>query len=112
MISMIRFIAFIVALASCWMPPLLGGTRDTSKMTTILAIGDSLTDGFGLSRSEAYPALIGEKMRAANYRFEVINAGVSGGTTAGALSRLPSLLHRKRIDIVGRAGREVRWASS
>jgi acyl-CoA thioesterase-1 len=74
--------------------------RDVSKMITILALGDSLTAGFGLSRKEAYPALIAEKMRSANYQFEVINAGWSGDTTAGGLQRLPSLLGGKKIDIL------------
>ena len=69
-------------------------------MITILALGDSLTDGFGLSRKEAYPALIAEKMRAANYQFEVINAGSSGDTTAGGLRRLPPLLRKKRIHVL------------
>ena len=69
-------------------------------MITILALGDSLTDGFGLSRKEAYPALVAEKMRAANYRFEVTNAGSSGDTTAGGLRRLPQLLRGKQIDIL------------
>lgn len=68
-------------------------------MRTILMLGNSLTDGFGLSRNQAYPALITDKMRAAGYRgFEVINAGQSGDTTAGGLRRLPKYLGRK-IDI-------------
>ena len=74
--------------------------RDVSKMITILALGDSLTAGYGLSRKEAYPALIAEKMRSANYQFEVINAGWSGDTTAGGLRRLPPLLRRKKIDVL------------
>ena len=74
--------------------------HDASRVITILALGDSLTDGFGLSRKEAYPALIAEKMRSANYRFEVINAGSSGDTTAGGLRRLPSLLRGKKIDVL------------
>jgi acyl-CoA thioesterase-1 len=74
--------------------------RDASKVITILVLGDSLTDGFGLSRKEAYPALIAEKMRSANYRFEVINAGSSGDTTSDGLRRLPALLRGKRIDVL------------
>jgi len=74
--------------------------HDASRVITILVLGDSLTDGFGLSRKEAYPALIAEKMRNANYRFEVINAGSSGDTTAGGLRRLPMLLRGKRIDVL------------
>jgi acyl-CoA thioesterase-1 len=74
--------------------------RDASRVITILALGDSLTAGYGLSRKQAYPALIAEKMRSANYQFEVINAGSSGDTTAGGLHRLPPLLRGKRIDVL------------
>jgi acyl-CoA thioesterase-1 len=70
-------------------------------MITIVALGDSLTAGFGLSRKQAYPALIGEKMRAAGYEFEIVNAGSSGDTTAGGLRRLPEILRgHKKIDIL------------
>ena len=74
--------------------------RDASKVITIVALGDSLTAGYGLSRKQAYPALIAEKMRDAGYEFEVVNAGSSGDTTAGGLRRLPEILRgRKKIDI-------------
>lgn len=69
-------------------------------MITILALGDSLTEGFGLFPKEAYPALIADRLRAANYHFELINAGVSGDATADGLERLPPLLQKKRIDIL------------
>jgi acyl-CoA thioesterase-1 len=74
--------------------------RDPSNVITIVALGDSLTAGFGLSRKQAWPALVAEKMRTAGYEFEVVNAGSSGDTTSGGLQRLPSILraHRK-IDI-------------
>ncbi|MEY2541252.1 MAG: acyl-CoA thioesterase, partial [Verrucomicrobiota bacterium] len=67
-------------------------------MKRILVLGDSLSDGFGLKRSEAYPALLAEKLHAAGLDFEVINASQSGGTTGGGLRRLPPHLKRK-IDI-------------
>src|SRR5256885_12346794 len=74
--------------------------RDPSEVITIVALGDSLTAGFGLSRKQAYPALIAEKMRAAGYEFEVVNAGSSGDTTTGGLRRLPAILRaHKKIDI-------------
>ena len=73
---------------------------DASRVITILALGDSLTDGFSLPRKEAYPALIAEKMRSANYRFEVINAGSSGDDTSDGLRRLPALLRGKKIDVL------------
>jgi acyl-CoA thioesterase-1 len=84
---------------------LLAGVRpanaapsEISSMKRILVLGDSLSDGFGLKRSEAYPALLVEKLRAAGLNYEVINASQSGGTTAGGLRRLPPHLKRK-IDI-------------
>lgn len=74
--------------------------RDLSNVTTIVALGDSLTAGFGLSRKQAWPALVAEKMRAAGYEFEVVNAGTSGDTTAGGLRRLPAILRaHPKIDI-------------
>lgn len=74
--------------------------RDAPNVITIVALGDSLTAGYGLSRKQAYPALIAEKMRAAGYEFEVVNAGSSGDTTAGGLQRLPEILRaHKKIDI-------------
>ena len=75
--------------------------RDPSGVITIVALGDSLTAGFGLSRKQAYPALLAEKMRAAGYQFEIINAGASGDTTAGGLRRLPAILRaHHKIDIL------------
>jgi acyl-CoA thioesterase-1 len=67
-------------------------------MKTILVLGDSLSDGFQLKRSEAYPALIANKLRAAGLNFQVTNASATGGTTEGGLQRLPPHLKRK-IDI-------------
>jgi acyl-CoA thioesterase-1 len=54
----------------------------------IVALGDSLTAGLGLAESQAYPALLQKKLDAEGYRFEVVNAGVSGDTSAGGLRRL------------------------
>jgi acyl-CoA thioesterase-1 len=67
-------------------------------MKTILVLGDSLSDGFQLKRSEAYPALIANKLRAVGLGFQVTNASATGGTTEGGLERLPAHLKRK-IDI-------------
>ena len=77
------------------------GTQSASavKMKTILVLGDSLSEGFGLKSSQAYPALLTDKLRAAGLNFEIINASQSGGTTAGGLERLPAHLNRK-IDIL------------
>lgn len=73
--------------------------RDDSKVITVLCLGDSLTAGYGLSRNEAYPALLSEKMRGKKYQCDIINAGSNGDTTAGALRRLPNHL-RHKVDIL------------
>ncbi len=68
------------------------------RMKTIFIFGDSLSDGFLLKRTQAYPALLIDKLRDAGLKFEVINASASGDTTDGGLRRLPPHLKRK-IDI-------------
>ena len=66
---------------------------------SILVFGDSLSDGFMLKRSEAYPALLAKKLRASGLNFLVTNASASGGTTDGGLERLPPHLKHK-VDIL------------
>jgi acyl-CoA thioesterase-1 len=58
----------------------------------IVALGDSLTAGFGLPRDQAYPALLQARLAREGYDYRVVNAGVSGDTTAGGLRRLDGLL--------------------
>jgi acyl-CoA thioesterase-1 len=62
---------------------------------TIVAMGDSLTEGLGVSESEAYPALLEQKLQADGYTYQVINAGVSGETSTGALARVGWILNLK-----------------
>src|SRR5207248_4510183 len=69
-----------------------------AETKTILVLGDSLSQGFGLAPNEAYPMLLAKKLRAAGLNFRVINASAAGGTTEGGLERLPAHLKRK-IDI-------------
>src|SRR5215468_783282 len=54
----------------------------------IVALGDSLTAGLGLDAPAAYPALLQARLRAEGFAYDVVNAGVSGDTSAGGLSRL------------------------
>jgi acyl-CoA thioesterase-1 len=73
------------------------GTQPGSK--TIVVLGDSLAAGPGLDPNEAFPALLQNKIDAAGLSFKVVNAGVSGDTTAGGLRRIDWLLKRK-IDVL------------
>ncbi len=66
---------------------------------TIVAFGDSLTQGFVLPEAEAYPAQLERKLRAEGFNHRVVNAGINGETSSGALSRVKWIL-RMRPDIV------------
>jgi acyl-CoA thioesterase-1 len=65
----------------------------------IVFLGDSLTAGYGVRPEESYPSLIAEKIRDGHLPFEVVNAGVSGDTSAGGLRRIDWLLQEK-IDLL------------
>jgi acyl-CoA thioesterase-1 len=54
----------------------------------IVFLGDSLTAGYGLAKEESVPSLIQKRLKDGGYPYEVVNAGVSGDTSAGGLSRL------------------------
>lgn len=56
--------------------------------TRILALGDSLTAGYGLPKTESFTYVLEQELRASGYDVRVLNAGVSGDTSAGGLSRL------------------------
>ena len=58
----------------------------------IVALGDSLTAGLGVAPDETYPALLETRLRGAGYPYRVLNAGVSGDTTAGGLRRVDWVL--------------------
>jgi len=56
---------------------------------TVLCLGDSLTEGFGLDPEQAYPAVLEQRLHAQGYRHvSVVNAGISGSTSASAVRRL------------------------
>ncbi len=67
---------------------LLWSVAAAAEPVRILALGDSLTAGYGLARSASFPARLAHALGAGGRAVEVINAGVSGDTTAGGLARL------------------------
>jgi GDSL lipase/acylhydrolase domain protein len=91
MLTRRKFLTYtsVLLLAAC-------GSKSGKKQTkiaadsTILALGDSLTYGYGASPAESYPAQL-QKLTG----WDIINGGISGDTSAQALSRLPALLQRK-----------------
>src|SRR5258705_2527497 len=88
MISVFLLFALIVALPA-------EAAAKSSGPFTVVAFGDSLTSGHRLPQKDAYPAVLEKKVKTAGLPFSVINQGVSGDTTAGALRRLDRALEEK-----------------
>jgi len=65
-----------------------------AKERVLVVLGDSLSAGFGVDPNEAWPARIHEKIREAGLPWKLVNAGVSGDTSAGGLRRLDWILRR------------------
>ncbi len=61
----------------------------------VVAVGDSLTAGYGVAQALAYPARLEKKLTSEGFRYRVINAGISGETSSGALSRVNWILTLK-----------------
>jgi acyl-CoA thioesterase-1 len=74
----------------------------------VVFLGDSLTAGLGLPADQAYPALLARELSADGFRVRVINAGVSGDTSAGGLRRLRWLLaQHPAVVVVGLGGNDA-----
>jgi len=98
--NVLLFVMIFVASGwlSAWGVDLPQHTRNSGQGKVIVFFGDSLTAGFGLDRAQAFPALIQEKIKERGWNFQVVNAGVSGETTAGGLRRVEWILQRP-IDV-------------
>ncbi len=108
----ITIVAAIFILGSCS----LSGARERAKDVTlptvlktpkrskttpkVIAFGDSLTAGFGLSEKESYPFLLQQKIDRDGFDIEVINAGVSGDTSLGGVSRIEWVLGQENVKIL------------
>jgi len=85
----------------------LPGAAVAETSTRILALGDSLTAGYGLAAEDAFPAQLERALTAKGYDAQVLNAGVSGDTTAGGLARLDwSLTEKPDYAIVALGGND------
>ena len=66
----------------------MAALAQTSEPVVILAFGDSLTAGYGLDPAHSYPSLLQERLTRDGFQVAVVNAGISGDTSAGGLARL------------------------
>jgi len=81
-------------------PAVSASAPDRSDLPKIVAFGDSLTAGFGIGLDEAYPAVLQELLDDEGYAYEVVNAGVSGDTSAGGVRRLDWVLDGRDVEVL------------
>lgn len=108
----VRFLALLVAVAfaaACGTSS--AGDRTASERKTrppvidesrpkIVAFGDSLTAGFGLTEQESYPYLLQKRLEKDGFSYEVVNAGISGDTSLGGLERIDWVLEENNVEIL------------
>jgi acyl-CoA thioesterase-1 len=85
----------LLALCLC-SGPAAAAPADSSQV--ILFFGDSLSAGYGLEQDQAFPALIQDRLDSLGWNFQVVNAGLSGETSAAGLRRINWIL-RRRVDV-------------
>jgi acyl-CoA thioesterase-1 len=71
-----------------------------AEAPVLLVVGDSISAGYGLAAGEGWVPLLGAKLKSAGYDYRVVNASISGDTTAGGRARLPALLTQQRPGVV------------
>ncbi|MGH8623381.1 MAG: arylesterase, partial [Burkholderiales bacterium] len=78
----------------------LAAPAAASSAATILVFGDSLSAGYGLPREQGWVYLLEQRLRAENIDYKVVNASISGETTAGGASRIGAALQTHRPALV------------
>ncbi|MBN1238613.1 MAG: arylesterase [Gammaproteobacteria bacterium] len=100
-----RFLAAICILA---VPICMGGASAAFAEEKIVVVGDSLSSGHGLAVEQSWVSLLEQRLDEQGYEYEVVNASISGDTTAGGLARLPRLLetHEPAIVVIELGGND------
>lgn len=88
MFRIILFLGFLVIVAPASAEP------------TLLVLGDSLSAGYGIDTKRGWVTLLQHRMQQKGYRYKLVNASISGDTSAGALARLPKTLQRNKPTII------------
>ena len=112
MIRRQSFAALAVLAAAAWAPRNLNAagqaTLETPDRPVILAVGESTTAGYGVGRELSYPAQLQQKLDERGYHYRVVNHGVSGSTTQGALARMDrGLALKPSIVIIALGGNDA-----
>jgi len=96
--ALLSLLLFLIGIQGL-VPSISEKPAQAAKAGVIVAFGDSLTAGLGVSSEQAYPALLEKTLKKHGYAFKVINSGLSGETTAGGLRRVAWVL-KMNPDIV------------
>ena len=94
-------------LCGCWM--LAVAPAHAASASVLLVLGDSISAGYGLAAGEGWVHLLEQRLRKEGYPYQVVNASISGDTTAGGRSRLSALLaqHHPRIVVIELGGNDA-----
>jgi acyl-CoA thioesterase-1 len=86
-----------------------GPARATDPSPALLVLGDSVSAGYGLPAGVGWVMLLDARLKAEGYRYTVVNASISGDTTAGGRARLPALLaqHKPAIVVIELGGNDA-----
>jgi len=103
-----RFAHVLLALIA-WASLGVAPAQAASAAPVLMVLGDSISAGYGLANGEGWVQLLAERLEREGYRYEVVNASISGDTTAGGRSRLPALLaqHHPKIVVIELGGNDA-----
>lgn len=90
--GLLALLAFVLGVLGAMVDVGKAGAADAAEPLRLMVLGDSLTAGYGLARTDSFPTRLEQALREEGYDVTVINAGVSGDTTAAARARLPWVL--------------------
>ncbi|MFN7139109.1 MAG: arylesterase [Limisphaerales bacterium] len=90
--------SFLAVLLSCFVALACAATEQP-EVKTVMVLGNSIATGYGIEQSLAFPSLLQRKIDENKLPYKVVNAGLSGDTTAGGVRRMPWLL-RQQVDVL------------
>lgn len=105
--TVFRSVLLTVILLSGWNAPLAHAA--TASSPVVLVVGDSISAGYGLNKGQVWVDQLTARLKEENYSHRVVNASISGDTTAGGRARLPALLaqHKPALVIIELGGNDA-----
>jgi acyl-CoA thioesterase-1 len=99
----------VFALLVAWLALAVSTALRAAEAPLLLVVGDSVSAGYGLAAGESWVDLLAAKLKAEGYPQRVVNASISGDTTAGGRTRLPALLkqHRPAVVVIELGGNDA-----